>query len=154
MLRSAVVSICAMVLLGVLGCASPGLRPPDENHPSRAALDRYLAAFNAHDAVALGECLAPDVEWISVEGSRVSVDGQGRDAIVAWCRKYFADLPSVRSEFVAMLSADGSTRFAAAIERPTWTGKDGTTRMQQSLAVFEFEGGLIRRVYYFPSERL
>ena len=43
-------------------------------------------------------------------------------------------------------------RHLSAVEVANWQGKDGP-KMQSGMAVYEFSGGLIKRVYYFPVEK-
>jgi hypothetical protein len=45
-----------------------------------------------------------------------------------------------------------SGSFIAVQERAFWTTDKGKEVSQQSLAVYELQDGLIRRVYYFPAE--
>ena len=105
-----------------------------------------LAAFNHHDPAALAALLAPTVKWLSLDGDKLSVDGDGR----VWLAGYFKSLPDVRSE---MFDITQTGVFVSYRERASWTAKDGKPRAQQALAVYEMRDGLIVRVWYFPAVR-
>ena len=70
----------------------------------RRAVASYIEAFNRGDAVAVAEHWSHDGEWISPAGDRV----QGRDAILAEMKAYFADGGSPRIEII-----DPTIRFLA-----------------------------------------
>ena len=108
----------------------------------------FLDAFNAHDAAALSVLVADDVQWLSVRGSEISIELEGRADLVAAMREYFTSCPTCRSEITGELS---SSERVSVVEVASWVGSNGP-RSQQSMAVYEFSGSLIQRVYYFPEE--
>lgn len=126
----------------------------------RRLLDEYARAVNEKDTRILAVIVSPDVQWLSVSGGEVKAEVEGRQKLLEWTASYFQSMPTVRSRIegpIAGAWADpsGKTpgRYVAAREFVTWTGKDGNERRQSSLAVFEIDKGLIRRVWYFPSEK-
>lgn len=114
-----------------------------------AVVEAQFQAFNRHDAAALAAGVAPDFVWLSVSGDSVAVEVRGRAEFERGMAAYFAEFPDVRS---AMENAVVNGRFVAFRERVRWTGKNGE-RSQSSLAVYEVEDGLIRRVWYYPAVR-
>lgn len=121
----------------------PPLRSPE------ALLVRvYMDAFNRHDPAGIAACLHPEAAWMSLEGDRLSQEGNGREAIQAWLKGYFASTPTVKSE---PLDLTQTGAFLSLKERVTWTAKDGSTQRQSALCTFEIRDQLIRRVWYFPA---
>ncbi|MBI2812968.1 MAG: nuclear transport factor 2 family protein [Opitutae bacterium] len=118
--------------------------------PEAVVLRAYLDACNRHEPDAVAALLAPGVKWLSLEADKLTVDGDGREALRTWLAGYFGKLPDVRSEF---LSIEQTGAFLSVRERAAWTGKDGTRRSQQSHGVYEIRDGLIARAWYFPSVR-
>ena len=62
---------------------------------------------------------------------------------------YFKSCPTCQSQLADVIA---SRDRVSAIEVASWRGKDGS-KTQSGIAVYEFFGDLIRRVYYFPAER-
>lgn len=136
-----------LVLAFVLGPLA-ALRAADS--PEIAVVRAQVAAFNRHDGDALAALLAPEVKWLSVDGDKLSVEGDGREAMRTWLIGYFKSFPDVHSE-MADLTQTGA--FVSYRERASWTAKDGKPRAQQAIAVYEVRDGLIVRVWYFPAVR-
>lgn len=118
--------------------------------PEIGIVRAQVAAFNQHDPDALVALLAPTVKWLSLDGEKVSVDGDGREALRTWLTGYFKNYPDVKSE---MFDVAQNGPFVIYRERASWTAKDGAKRAQQSLATYEVRDGLIARVWYFPAVR-
>lgn len=118
--------------------------------PEVAVVRAQVAEFNEHAPEALAALLAPAVKWFSLDGDKLSVEGDGREAIRTWLAGYFKSLPDVRSE-MADITQTGA--FVTYRERATWTARDGKRRAQQALAVYEVRDKLIVRVWYFPVVR-
>ncbi len=108
----------------------------------------FLDAFNAHDAAEMSTMVADDIQWLSVRNGAVSIELEGRAALAAAMREYFASCPTCRSEIRGEMS---SSERVSVVEVASWVGPNGP-RSQQSMAVYEFSGSLIRRIYYFPEE--
>ncbi len=119
------------------GCAST---------PQETLVRRYTEAFNAHDVDAMLALAHPDVEWMSVMGDKVSVDARGHEALRAAMEDYFRSLPTARSEVEGAL---GHGEMLAVRERAHWRTGAGEDRSQASIAVYEVQEGLVRRVWYF-----
>ncbi len=118
--------------------------------PEAITLRAYLDAGNRHEPDAVAALLAPNVKWFSLDADKLSVDGDGREALRKWLTGYYKSLPDVRSEF---LSVEQTGAFLAVRERASWTAKDGTPRSQQAHGIYEVRDGLIARAWYFPSAR-
>jgi ketosteroid isomerase-like protein len=119
-----------------------------ERGDQRTLVRKFVAAFNKRDIEAMLSLAHIDIEWLSIDGTRISIETQGRNALGDSMRKYFASCPSCRSRLTEVRS---SAQRVSAVEVASWRGKAGT-RSQRSLSVYEFEQGRIRRVYYFPAE--
>lgn len=109
----------------------------------------FEAAFNKHDAAAMLALLAADAQWLSVKGSQMATEVEGKIALEKWLQGYFKSCPSCRSSFEQVMPA-GS--YVTVHEKATWESKSGP-KMQKSLGVYEVRDGLIRRVWYFPAEK-
>ncbi len=109
---------------------------------------RFLQAFDDHDVEGMLALAHPDVEWLVVSASTVTVESAGSAALGKGMRSYFASMPTVRA---AAEDWTISGRFVAVRERTRWRGPDGH-RTQSALSVYEVEDGGIRRVWYFPAQ--
>lgn len=113
------------------------------------AVRAFVAAYNKRDFAALEGALAADARWYSVEGAKVSVEGEGAAAILGWTRNYLLkSCTSCRSE---LLSATSSGLFVTTVERAIWTNAAGACVSQSGPAVYELAEGRIKAVWYFPS---
>ncbi len=110
---------------------------------------RFVNAFNAHDADAMIALVSSDVEWVSVDGAELRVETSGREALHAGMVGYFESCPSCRS---TLASVSATAERVITVETASWCTKAGERRAQQAIAVYEFDGPLISRVIYFPSE--
>ncbi|MEO1202548.1 MAG: nuclear transport factor 2 family protein [Pseudomonadota bacterium] len=141
----------AIRALIAIGCLLPQLAgAADSVAIEHAAIVRqFIDAFNAHDATAMSTLLSDDVQWLSVREGETSIEVEGKPALVATMAAYFSECPTCRSE-IAGLTA--SNERVSVVEVAHWEGTDGP-KSQRSMAVYEFDGALIRRIYYFPEER-
>jgi ketosteroid isomerase-like protein len=135
-----------VVLLACLGGSVDGECAPAA---PQQQVRRFIAAFNAQDVAAMLELAHADIEWFSIDGDKLGAETRGREALRTYMAGYFKSCPSCRSKLTKM--AHTATRVSA-IEVASWQGKGGR-RTQRGMAVYEFQDELIRRVYYFPSER-
>jgi len=126
------------------GCAGDGGRAS-----SVGVIEAYVDAFNARDPEAIGALATDDVAWHFVSGDALATESRGRASLVDGMRGYFASFSTARAE-LEFVRAGGS--FAVGRERVTWSGPEGEERSRASLAVYELEGGLLKNVWYFPSE--
>lgn len=126
----------------------------------RRILDSYARAVNEKNTAILAAIVTPDVQWLSVSGGEAKTEVEGRQRLVEWTAAYFENMPTVRSRVEGPIAGawadlDGKSpgRYIAAREHVAWKGKDGSERRQSALVVFELDKGLIRRVWYFPTEK-
>ncbi len=111
-------------------------------------VERFIAAFNAHDSAAMGALVADDVAWLTIAGEEVVVEVKGKSELVTSMNAYFESCPTCQSELSGIISTPDRV---SAIEIASWQSKSGS-KSQRSISVYEFAEGMIQRVYYFPSE--
>lgn len=111
-------------------------------------VERFVAAFNAHDSEAMARLVSDDVAWLSITGNDVDVEVTGKNELVASMTAYFKSCPTCQSELSGIISTSGRV---SAIEITRWQGNSGE-KSQRSISVYEFSDGMIQRVYYFSSE--
>jgi hypothetical protein len=112
------------------------------------ALRADLDAYNRHAPDAVATFLAPNVKWLSLDAGKLSVDGDGREALRTWLAGHCKSQPDVRSDF---LSIEQTGALLSVRERASWTAPDGTRRSQQAHAIYEIRDGLIVCAWYFPA---
>jgi uncharacterized protein (TIGR02246 family) len=69
----------ALVAMALLAGAALSTHAQDSAQPEQLA-NRFIAAWNAHDAVAFGKLFAADADWVTASGQRL----QGRERIRAY----------------------------------------------------------------------
>ena len=144
--RPAVTLAAAVSIFATLPCGGGEIAPAGPE----AIVARFVEAFNAHDAGAMVAMVHDEIEWFSMSGATIATETAGKDALRESMTNYFAQCASCRS------SVEWQRRSGSRVvvqETATWTAKDGAPRSQTSVAVYELEGAVIRRVYYFPAER-
>jgi hypothetical protein len=127
-----------------------GSTQPAANSPEIDVVRKQLEAFNRHSADEVVACYAENIKWLTVEGDKVSTEGDGRESIRTWLTGYFKSLPSVKSELLDINQTGPHVVFR---ERASWTAKDGTPRSQTAIGVFEVRDGLVQRAWYYPAHR-
>ena len=137
------------VIPGLLLFAAAAAIPTTGAVDPTVAVERFVAAFNAHDVDAMAALVTADVEWVTVDGSQLRVEAAGRRALQASMTDYFESCPSCRA---ALSVVSATATRATTVETASWYVKH-ERRARQSIAVYEFDGPLIARVLYFPSER-
>ena len=139
--------ICALVP-GLSLLSLPALsQTPEAEHVQ--TVRGFIAAFNAHDVDTMAKFVAEDVQWVSVSAASVSIETEGKAALVAAMNDYFQSCPTCTSELAEVIA---SRDRVSAIEVASWQDKNGP-RTQRGISVYEFSGALIKRVYYFPAEK-
>lgn len=141
-----------LLSLAALFCAA-ALTAEDEKPINDQGYDKviaYVEAYNARDLEAMMALMHDDVQWLSIEGSEVAIFANGKQDLAAQMEGYFSSPNATRSK-VGGNVVDG--RFVSVREIASWTGKDGNPKSQSALAVYEFEDGLVRRVWYYPATR-
>jgi len=134
------------LLFGILFLLCASVAANEVDHA--ALVEDYVTAFNTQDSAAMARMVTEDVQWLSVKGDSVVVETAGRAALVKAMDSYFASCASCRSRLVDV-QVLGSR--VSVIEEASWLAGD-ERRAQSSIAVYELEGSLITRVYYFVSE--
>lgn len=127
---------------------TPLVYSEDSVSPHLRTVEQFVAAFNVQDSGAMAALVTDDVEWLSIAGSEVAIETSGKKQLVSSMDAYFKSCPTCRSTLSGPIA---SAERVSAIEVASWQGKTGA-KSQSSLSVYEFSGGLIRRVYYFPAE--
>lgn len=138
-----VVLVTAVVVL-----AAPVPGPVNSSIDQEKRVREFVEAFNARNVDAMLELADERVQWLSVDGASVSVETEGKAALRESMGRYFRSCPSCKSSLEWIQSAGARV---TALERASWSGKSGA-KSQSSLSVYEFRGGKILRVYYFPAE--
>lgn len=139
----------SLALLTVLAaCQTSALAQTTELNDRSAIVQRFLVAFNNHDPEGMALLVTEDIKWISVLNGSTSVEVEGKANLIVAMEAYFDGCPSCRSTIAEYMV---SQERVSAIEVASWVAKSGP-RSQQSLAVYEFAGGQISAVYYYPAE--
>lgn len=94
------------------------------------------------------ELVDENLQWLSVDGAKVSIETEGKAALRQSMMRYFSSCPSCKSSLEWVQSAGSRI---TAMERASWSSKS-EVKSQRSLSVYEFSGDKILRVYYFPAE--
>ena len=116
--------------------------PPSPPAGAESLAQRQLDAYNAHDVDAFAACYAEGVEVRRLPGGE-SV-AEGREALRALYGDLFRRLPGRRAELLGRIACGA---FVADLEKVT----DGPGRPpRRALALYEVEGGLIRRAWFPP----
>ncbi len=133
-------------LLVLLASAYPCIAQESPDPSPTALVERFIAAFNAHEISSMLALVSPDVQWLSVDGDSVTVQTNSEEELANGLGSYFESVPSSRSTIEAIMEAG---RFVSVWERAHWD-RDGEPASQSSLAVYETEAGLITRIWYYP----
>lgn len=138
------------VLLALLltACAGGSASRQGEGRSALAVVEAYVAAFNRHDAAAASALLAPDLQWLAIAGDRIELEASGREAMRQSLQSYFQATPDVRSEVQSL--ARGQQRVAV-YECVAW--REGSARQQRCAhGLYQVQGGLIQRAWFWPAE--
>lgn len=90
-----------------------------------------------------------DVVWLNISADKITVETRGKEQLRRGLAAYFKSTPGARSK-LEWVQVAGSR--ICARERAYWKGKSGE-KSQASLSIYEFQKGLIVRVYYYPAEK-
>tara|TARA_R100000750_G_scaffold16959_1_gene11214 strand:- start:3971 stop:4366 length:396 start_codon:yes stop_codon:yes gene_type:complete len=124
--------------------SAPGLAASERSEQVKG----FVAAFNAHNAELMSQYVTDDIQWLSVNGDRIAVETSGKTELIEAMDGYFKSCASCQSK-VTDLTVLGNR--VSTEEEASWR-QNGELRSQKSLAIYEFNNSLIRRVYYFPAE--
>jgi len=108
----------------------------------------FVRAFSENSPDNMASYCTHDVQWGYVSQQGYASAGRGRDNLITEMNNYFASTKGVRSE-VENLIANGP--IVAMTERVFWLDND-VEKTQSSLAVYQFEGPLIKSVWYYPEQ--
>ena len=117
--------------------------PGDPPADAAGLAQRQLDAYNAHDVEAFAACYAEDVRGERMPGGEVVAEGRG--ALRALYGDLFRREPGRRAELLSRMACG---RFAVDLERVT-SAPGAEPRI--AVAIYEVEGGLIRRVWFPPT---
>jgi hypothetical protein len=137
-----------IVLVTAVG--APALPPREANSSIKPEkqVRAFIEAFNARDIDGMLALADENVQWLTVDGAKISVETEGKAALRESMVRYFRGCPSCKSS-LEWIQRAGSR--VTAMERASWSGKSGP-KSQSGLSVYEFRGGKILRVYYFSAE--
>ena len=121
---------------------------PPESTVSKTIISKHVHAFNTGDVAAMAKMQHPDIEWLSVNESEVSVQVSGRDELSKNMVEYFNSPTKVTG---TLRDWSVNDPYVSVTETASWTAKDGTEKSQSSLTVYQLEDNLIRRVWYYPA---
>ena len=110
---------------------------------------RYIAAFNARDTESMLNLTTDDVQWLSIDGEKISKETNNQEELRKGMEDYFESCSSCKSRLTHIFSTGSRV---STLEIASYANSQGA-QQQQSLAVYEFSGLLIKRVYYFPAEK-
>ena len=109
----------------------------------------YIAAFNTRDIDAMLEMVADDVQWLSIDGDKITVEAKCKEVLRSSMVEYFKSCASCRSRLTHTFSTNSRVSALEVASFETSTG----VQEQRSVSLYEFSNGLIKRVYYFPAEQ-
>lgn len=138
----------AALVLSLIAVGANGSRPADTRADIETEVRKFVAAFNERNIEAMLALVDEKVQWLNVEGAKVTVEAEGKNALRESMKRHFRACPSCKSS-LDWVQRSGSR--VTATERATWSGESGL-KSQRSLSVYEFRYGKILRVYYFPAE--
>ncbi|TDF35819.1 nuclear transport factor 2 family protein [Alteromonadaceae bacterium M269] len=110
-------------------------------------VERFIEAFNKHDADAMLAQASSDSRWMSIAGQKLSTETSTHEELRSAMTGYFESIPSARSE---VRSIKESGPFVYTLEEAFWLS-NGTEKSQCSVAVYELSENKIKNVWYFPA---
>ena len=138
--------VLMVLLMPVTVSAEPPLPPPDH----QALVEKYTAAFNAQDVVAMSALMHPEIQWIMISGAKSTVATDGKDNMVRDMTSYFQG-PTKISSSLSGWSINGD--YVTVIETASWQNSKGEQQAQSATAVYQIMDRLILRVWYFPEQK-
>jgi len=113
--------------------------------PALLARD-FIAAFNERKIDKMMSLATPNIKWMTIAGDEIRTETDGQQELRSFLENYFKSCPSCRSE-IKNLSQSGNR--VTLTERAHWKSGTGDFKSNDSLAVYEFAGGKIVRVFYY-----
>jgi hypothetical protein len=141
---------CILISLGLAACMSVATAADKiAAEEQERVVHSYVRAFNAHDTEAMLTMVTDDVQWLSIDGDRIIKEASSKEDLRNSMAGYFESCGSCKSRLAHIFST--GVRVSALEIASTETSEG--IKEQQSVSVYEFSGSLIKRVYYFPSEK-
>ena len=138
----------ALVMVLAVSAARDSSASRSKPHHESQVRD-FVAAFNDRNLDSMLSMADENIQWLSIDGAKITVETDGKAALRLSMESYFRKCPSCRSSLEWIRSAGNRV---TALERASWTGKSGPVT-QKGLSVYEFNAAGIVRVFYFPAER-
>ncbi|MCW8875731.1 MAG: nuclear transport factor 2 family protein [Kangiellaceae bacterium] len=124
-------------------------------------VEEYIEAFNARDIQQMLSRVTDDIHWMSIMETKAAVETSTKQALAVALKDYFVQVPSVKTKWIKT-NTFGSWAFG--VEQVTWlssksaSGQSGDQngmqmKIQCSLSVYQFEGQLIKSVWYYPAQK-
>lgn len=139
--------LLALCLGASVGCAGVENKPDVDT--KLQIVDNYIAAFNAQDTDAMLSMLTDDVQWLSVDGEKITIETNSKEELRSAMVDYFNSCSSCKSRLEHVFSSGSRV---SALEVASYETSKGLQE-QKSVSLYEFSGALINRVYYFPAEK-
>jgi len=141
-----------MKYLAVIGsfilCACADPRAPEHAVP-KSIISEHIRAFNAGDVEAMAKMQHPDIEWLSVSGTNLSIEVSGREALSQNMTEYFKSPTKVTGQ---LRGWSINMPYISVTETATWATKDGTaclipnTKFMRDAAFNQFAPNRLRNV--------
>lgn len=142
--------LATAAIAAVAGCATVNSAREAASLADHKTILAYTQAYNQRDVSSMAALMHDDIQWLSIEGDKISVVANGKDDLVAQMHAYVTSGATTKSSIEGRV-ADG--RHIAVREIARWTDQSGAAAQQSSLSVYEIEGGLVRRIWYYPVTR-
>jgi ketosteroid isomerase-like protein len=141
--------LCLVVLaMAIAALASPEFRQASSGSEQEKRVREFVEAFNTRKIDVMLELAAENIQWMHIDGAKVSIEVEGKTALRGSMERYFSSCSSCRSS-LEWVQIAGSR--VTAMERASWDSRTGP-KSQRSLSVYEFRGDKILHVHYFPAE--
>jgi len=114
----------------------------------KAIVSAHVDAFNEGDVAGMSKMQHPNIEWLNINGSTMTVQASGRAALAKNMQDYFNSTTRVTGT-LRNWSLNGD--YVSVTETVRWKAADGKTKTQSAITVYQLEDNLIRRVWYYPS---
>jgi ketosteroid isomerase-like protein len=141
---SKTIALFALVVCSLVGCATA----QRQSNSSQSVVEKYFAALNRRDLLALTLYVSPDVEWYSMVNSERIVEVSDREALTQMLKRYFS--AHERAHW-SIERAAAVEHYVSISERSQWS-ESGRNESRTSLGVYEVVDGRIRRITYFLNE--
>ncbi|GAB5487727.1 MAG: hypothetical protein Pars2KO_12970 [Parasphingorhabdus sp.] len=144
--RLGLTTLSSLAFIGTLGSVNLA-----SDCTGQTIVENYTQAYNARDAEQMGRLMDEDIQWLTAKNDKVAVTVQGKSNMITGLADYF------KSPMVITSSLDGwgnNGDYVSVVETASWVTKSGDKKSQSSNAVYQIESCLIRRVWYFPEQKV